>query len=317
MIHRFLHNKKDLKKIGFYAIKSFEQIKTLKIEDTFNEVAFGWASLQALENGEIVFSMTDSQSDYKIPSGFAEPLQLVEKAHANKTLMITEYRASLIYPFLENKSYWQTAIKDIVKSLEYHGFTGVLMDFENIRNREQGYRKMYLEFLIELKQELHLKNYSLSVAVQPNNVIGYYDGYDYKGISEVAHEIILMAYDYYDRNNKSTPSDHAPIHKVKEALGNLIAEGVNKDKIILGLQVAGATQWIFSKSNDTIYPSDKIYTPAMSGVYSRLSISDNEGKISFNPNTMTPSFEYRVIDNNEIKDVVIKYEDKRSIESKI
>ncbi|MBU5675242.1 S-layer homology domain-containing protein [Alkaliphilus sp. MSJ-5] len=317
ILHRFLHNKKDLKKLGFYAVKSFEQIKELEIEDTFNDIAFGWGSLEALKNGDIIFSMADSKSDYKRPSGFEEPLHLVEKAGVNRILMITEARTSLIYPFLENKTFWQAAITEIVESLRYHNFTGVLIDFENIRNREQGYRQLYLEFLIELNKELKSNNYSLSVAVQPNNVVGYYDGYDYSGISEVADEIILMAYDYYDRNNTTTPTDHAPIYKVKEALENLITEGVNPEKIILGLQVAGATQWIFRKSNSTIYPSDQIHTPAMSSVYNRLNSSDIKGKVNFNPNTMTPSFEYNVIDNAESKDIIIKYENRESIESKI
>lgn len=317
ILHRFLHSKKDLKKIGFYSIRSFDQIKAMDLKNTFHEIAFGWASLEKSEDGSIGFSMSDSSSDYRKPIGFEEPLELVDKQGIKRTLMITEHRTSLIYPFLENKNNWQNAIENILIFLDEHGFAGVLIDFENIRNTEFGYKKLYLEFLAELKKSLDLKKYTLSVAVQPNNVIGYYDGYDYVGISKITDEIILMAYDYYDRNDRLTPTDHAPIYKVKEALENLITEGVDPDKIILGLQVAGATQWIFNKSNGVASPSDQIYTPTMSSVYNRLHISREYGTIKLDPNTMTPSFSYSIVEDGKDQESIIKYENKESIESKI
>ncbi|MCC5909962.1 MAG: S-layer homology domain-containing protein [Clostridiaceae bacterium] len=313
MIYRFLHNKTELKQSGYYAIDSFKQMQTLDMEELFHEVVFGWSSLEELDGGTIVFSMEDRNSDYRKPRGYEKALELIDQQNIDRKLMLTEHRRSLIYSLLENPADQEKVIEDIVVALMEYNFSGIVMDLETIRDTEKGYKSLYVEFLRSLKQQLDIHNYSLTVAVHPNNVIGYYDGYDYRAIGEIADEVNIMTHDYHDKNNQHILTDHAPIGKVQEALANLIEEGVPREKIILGLQVAAGTQWVKSEGEEGTEIA--FYTPAMRTVYNTL--EQREGHKAFDYKTMTPSFSFELIDNGVSQKRIIKYEDEKSLESKI
>lgn len=309
--YNMLKEKKELKQIGYYALQSFTQANTLPLERIFDEIVFGWSTLEELEDGRIVFSM-DSPREYRRPVGYEDALKLIDDKNLDKKLMLTETRRPIINALLENKGYQQQVIQDIVKSLKDHGFTGIVMDLENIRDLEKGYRALYVAFLRDLKEGLSKENYTLTVTVQPNNVIGYYDGYDYKGIAEVADEINLMAHDYHERDNFHILTDHAPLPMVKEALEKLLGEGIDPEKVILGLQVAAGTQWVTKVEEKE---STSFYTPTMTSIYK--AIAEREGEKGFDLRSMTPTFQYKIIEGNKESRRLIRYEDRRSIESKL
>lgn len=312
MIYGVLQQKKDLKQIGYYAIQSSAQANALSLEKVFDEVVFGWSALDELEDGTIIFSM-NSSSEYRRPVGYEEALTLVDNAKLDKKLMVTETRTSLIYPLLEDERNQQQMIQDMIKSLKEHGFTGIVMDLENIRDLEKGYRGLYVAFLKELKENLKSENYTLTVTVQPNNVIGYYDGYDYKAISEIADEINIMTHDYHERRNFNVLTDHAPFPLVKDALVKLLNEGVDPDKIILGLQVVAGTQWVTTVKEED--KSREFFTPSMTSVY--RAITEREGEKSFDFASMTPNFQYSLVEGDIEKQQLIRYEDRKSVESKL
>ncbi|ABR49805.1 glycoside hydrolase, family 18 [Alkaliphilus metalliredigens QYMF] len=314
LLYKFLQNKTELKQISYYAIDSFKQIEDTKV---FDEIVFGWSSLKKASNGNIVFSMDNEKSDYKLPRGHESALKKVDDFNVNKKLMLTENDRELIYPLLENKSYQNKVIKDIVEALGTYGFTGIVMDLESIRDTEKGYRQHYVSFLKELKKALEPEGYELTVAVHPNNVSGFYDGYDYKGIAEVADEINLMAHDYHESNNQNMLTDHAPFDRVHEALGNLIDSGVPRDKIILGLQVVAGTQWITENRNGL--PFREFRSPAMGIIYESLSTYQNHDSFSsgISVETLTPYYRYTLNENGQESRRLVRYEDQKSIESKI
>lgn len=152
-------------------------------------------------------------------------------------------------------------------------FEGVVLDFEGFRDtfdndnypieKRSGLDKKYNKFIRQLKESLGDKK--LIVCVHPSNVEGYFNGYDYEYISNIADYIILMAYNYYDANKlqnntedinniiKSTKeniyetvnrTETQPYDKVRQSVKDLINQyNVNKDKLILGLDIAGM-KWI-------------------------------------------------------------------------
>lgn len=312
MIYRVLQQKTDLKQVGYYAIQSSAQANAIPLEKIFDEIIFGWSSLDQLEDGTIIFSM-NSTSEYRRPIGYEQALDLVDNKNLDRKLMLTETRTSLIYSLLENKQYQRQVIDDIVKSLKEYGFTGIVMDLENIRNQNQGYRSLYVEFLEELKKGLKAENYTLTVTVQPNNVVGYYDGYDFKRISEIADEINIMAHDYHEKTNLNILTDHAPLPLVQEALVRLLEAGVDPEKVILGLQVAAGTQWVTTVKEAE--NTREFFTPAMGSVY--RAVTEREGEKSFDFSSMTPAFQYRLIEEGIESQRFIRYEDKKSMESKL
>lgn len=310
MVYRFLCKKKHLKKVGYYAIDSFQQVEKANL---FDEIIFGWGSLDKFQDGTIIFSTDNLKSDYHMPVGYEQALNIVEGKNVDRKFMVTETRTDLIYTFLENEKYQKYAIEDIISVLREHNFSGIVVDFENIRNGQKGYRSLYVKFLENLKEEIQINGFTLSVTVQPNNVLGFYDGYDYKQISRIADELILMGHDYHEPKNMDILTDHAPIQKVKEALSNLIQEGVSREKIILGIQVAAGTQWITTSSDEQ--QSTSFYTPSMTAIYNAL--RTRQGEKGFDYLTMTPYFSYTTVDKGKNIRRIIKYENEKSVRSKI
>ena len=305
IIYRLIGLKESPKKIGFYAIDSYKQVDSIQY---FDEVIFGWSALTIDAGGNSIFTLNSSESRHRLPSAYQEALIKAKEASVQAKLMVTEARTSVIYPLLEDKIMQQVFINQALSALRDLEMSGLVMDLENLRNTDKGYREMYVGFLRDLKEALDKEQLTLSVAVQPDNVVGFYDGFDFIQIAEIAEEVILMAHDYYDRNTLSYATDHAPIQKVKGAIVSLLEKGVDKERLILGLQIAGATQ-VRSVGNE----GNKLYTPTMSTVYDAL-ITRN-GVVSFDYISMTPSFTYV----DEVEDIkgTIKYENQISINSKI
>lgn len=304
MLVRFLDQKTKLKETAFYAIDSYKQ---MEYTEYFNETIFGWSALELGEDGKIKFTMNSKESRHRLPQDYTEPLEFAKEKNVDQKLMLTDTRTHLIYPLLEDKENQGEVINSVVNSLQQYGFTGIVMDLENIRNGEKGYQSAYTSFLKDLKVALTPYGYTLSVAVQPKNVIGYFDGYDYEGIGNFADEIILMAHDYHDSKDTTILTDHAPFIRVHGALKVMLDEGVDPNKIILGLQMAGGTQ-----IRQTVYGSRSFYTPPFSSIYRAL--DEKEGVVTFDYITMTPNFYYKDPDQNENW---IKYENQKSIQSKL
>ncbi len=303
MITRLLGQANPLKQIGFYAIDSYKQLNTMAY---FDEVAFGWSTLTKTEDGKITLTLQSKESSHRLPNGYQEPMEFALQSEAKRTLMLTEARTDLIYPLLTDKAAQEALIEAIVNTLKEYEFSGIVMDLENIRNTEKEYSKAYSSLLADLKEALRPYGYQLTVAVQPRNVAGYYDGYDFQAIGKAADEVVLMAHDYYDRRSTLKLTDHAPLPKVQEALVDIL-ELVPKEKVILGLQVAGGTQFRINDQGVTLY------TPTMTGIYG--SLASKVGSRAFDYQTMTPTFQYSDSITGQVN--TIRFEDYNSLNSKI
>lgn len=304
MVNRLIDKARPLKSTGIYAISSYHQMETMGY---FDEIAFGWSSLTQGEKGGVVLSLSSNESSHRIPQGYEIPLEHAQGVKAASTLMITEARREIINQLLDSPQDQQQFVTDVVNTLKEYGFTGVLMDLENLREGNQGYGQKYVALLKLLKEALTPYGYQLTVAVQPRNVVGYFDGYDYRGIGAVADEVLFMAYDYYDRNSVHKATDHAPFDQVMAGLQDLLTE-VPKEKVLLGLQIAGGTQVRVNPQG-----AGTLYTPLMTGIYQAL--TQRQGVRGFDYRTMTPYFQYTDQVTQEKNE--IRFEDAQSLQAKL
>ncbi len=215
IIYRLIGLRDTGKTIGFYAIDSYKQVDTIRY---FDEVVFGWSALTVDAEGRTVLTLNSADSKHRLPTAYQEPLDKARENGVAAKLMVTEARTAVIYPLLESKDMQQAFITEAIKAVKDLGMSGLVMDLENIRDTEKGYRALYVSFLKDIQSSLAAESLTLSVAVQPDNVVGYYDGFDFKEIAKLTEDVILMAHDYHDRNTLAYVTDHAPIRKVHGAI---------------------------------------------------------------------------------------------------
>lgn len=97
-------------------------------------------------------------------------------------------------------------LKEVTISYQTIGknpYSGVTIDFEGLRSSQKA---DFTAFLTDLSAALAAMDKTLYVCVSPVLASGsYYDGYDYEAIGKLADKVILMAYDYEDRDMSSCP----------------------------------------------------------------------------------------------------------------
>lgn len=266
-----------------------------------NHMYFQWARVVPDEKGTITFtnrylsriSSYDNWSEFGVPgnsvNGYVNKKDYKKKNPQGKAFLSVFFSAvsygngrhSAIELLNMTADEWnQYIISPLVAMVNGHyngvedkdlAFDGVVLDFEGIRDSYEGYgtysaeqrtglKNKYVNFLSHLKAALGDKE--LIVVVSPTNVPGYFDGYDYKAISEVVDYIFLMAYDYYHYNKYDgtikelqgkirsvSRYETQPYTLVSEAVDKAINQyGVAPQKIILGLDLHG-TKWIKVNTN--------------------------------------------------------------------
>lgn len=282
----------NLDAIGFYAIKSYNNIDKL---DLLTSVIFGWSHLEYTDLGKASLNLTSTE--YSFPLGWENVLTIANEQQINKELMIfADNTSSLISRFLNDAPAQEAFILSLKETLldPKYEFTGVCIDFEGLK--EVTDQALYLSFLQELKSSIG--NLSLSVTVPP---IDYYKGYDLKGIGEVADQVIVMAYDYTHKDSK-LPS--APLPLVNDAITTAL-QFIPNDKIVLGISKQ-ANQWIESPDGGIT-----LLNPSIDLVEDRKTKKDSVIQFSY------PYFLTNIQYMNQGSKNSIWYEDSQSIEQKI
>ncbi|RKD32583.1 S-layer homology domain-containing protein [Thermohalobacter berrensis] len=298
VLNRLLKILNPLEVSAFYAIKSYGQADKIR---NLDQVVFGWSSITEDNNGNVKFTFQDSSSVYRLPEGYEEVIYNKYNNKTEKLLMVFENNTKLLNKLLNDN--YREVVEDISEVVKEYNFDGITIDFEGIRDREYN-KENFINFLDMLDKEL--KDKKLSVAVPPRNVNNYYDGYDFKRIGLIADEVILMAYDYQDKDFLSAT---APMDKIVEAIRDALIE-IPKEKLVLGLQVVEGVQWRYRKENNE---ADKplYYQPSIDKVYK--SLKEKNGNVEFNYSFMMPVFVY---EDEQEKNIII-YENESSVKSKI
>ncbi|GIP31623.1 S-layer homology domain-containing protein [Paenibacillus sp. J2TS4] len=293
IIHRLadrLQADHSLTLTGFYAIRSYSNINKLAGLD---QAVFGWSHLDYSAEGTA--RLNTESSEYRIPEGWQAAIDTADQNQVAKQLMVFYNNGPQLAQFLQD----QPAIKSFYDSVlavlndPQYGFTGISIDFEGLLQEES--REPFTRFLQGLEQRLG--SYALQVAVPPTY---YYAGYDLDEIGRIADSVVLMAYDYTDRNSR-LPSAPLPLvsDTVREALQSIPAE-----KLILGISKQ-ANQWVVGPSGT------EYYSPSIDRVEERMQQPDVQAKLS------KPYFLKQLLYSDENGDHELWYEDTDSIEAKI
>lgn len=317
---------KQMKELhGCYAISSSSQSQLMNQMDS---VSFGWSRL-TLDNGQAVLNTTSKDNnEFRVPSGFTEPVALARASGATAQLMVYADNASvteagpLLTAVLTDSARRTQAVEAIVSQVnqtvkdgENVSFDGVVIDFEAMKGEEL--KMAFNTFLSELKSQLGTK--SLYVTVHPmRDDQAYYDAYDYRTIGQLADKVILMASDYYAKSLTQAEMDMgytmtplSPLGEVYYGLKKMTdpATGV-QDTSKIWLQVAmDSVQW---KLVDGKVINQTPYHPTYDAIAARLAmgVEDFYPNYSYNPYA-------RYHDDSDNTDNVLWYEDSRSIKAKM
>jgi len=220
---------KKMYTLGFYAISSFSDAATIP---GFNTISFGWSRID--ENGKF----TMQGRDFRLPSsaGDITPDILVQgAAEANTTPYLMVYSSDAkgeLTKIIEDQTYREQAIADMVKAAMDYQFQGIMLDFEGLglTTDKELTRSSFNAFVKELAVATKAANLKLSLALHPLN--SSYKGYDYKTLGQIADELVIMAYNYEGGSSKKPE----PANKVDEAI-TLALKETDKSKLILGLNM--------------------------------------------------------------------------------
>lgn len=315
--------------LSYYAINSYGQAE---YSSELTEIAHGWSRLEfSADQSSIVLNTTSSNNnEYRIPTGYKDALDATEHENLSRYLMVfvkeeNIYDADLKKSIplaeyiLKNDALQKKTIAEIQKVLSQQSyFTGVLIDFENLRGETSA--SNFNKFLDQLKETLKPGEYKIATAVHPAraNGMAYYDGYDFKHIGDVSDLVILMAHDYYakrltesEMNSGLTITPLTPINEVYYAIEAILDPETGLDqsqKVLLQLSMDTA-QW---KVIDGKIINATPYRPTYGALLSRI----EEGAITeYSSRYHSPS----IIFKNEIDNTrnIVWYENQRSIQAKI
>ena len=307
---------------GFYAFSSYSQKDMASKMDT---VSFGWSRMEySDEDGVLVNTTTQNDNEWNIPEGYTDIVEYLKDNNVETNLNVymsasESDDAETILSRAENRTAAVNAIIEELtvdyKQLGYNPYSGVTIDFENLRGSEM--RQNFTSFLTELNEELDSIGKSLYVAVQPPMRSGaYFDGYDFKAIGEVCDKIIVMAYDYYAKAITSdvmesgfTTTPVTPFDEVYYALKVITDENTgvaDKSKVVLGLSMSNVGWTVVD--GVIVNSTGKTYT------YEEIADMINNGaEVKYSDKYKNP---YIVYDDGEEKQI-IWYEDETSVKDKI
>lgn len=317
---------KTLKELhGCYAISSSSQSQLIGQMDS---VSFGWSRL-TLDNGQAVLNTTSKDNnEFRVPSGFTEPVALAKANGASVQLMVYADNATmtesgpLLTAVLTDDALRAQTIQAIVSQVnqtakdgESVSFDGVVIDFEAMKG--DTLKQSFNTFLRELKSQLGTKK--LYVTVHPmRDDQAYYDAYDYRTIGQIADKVILMVSDYYAKSLTQAEMDMgytmtplSPLNEVYYGLKKITDPAVGvEDTSKIWLQVAmDSVQW---KLKDGKVINQTPYHPTYDAISARLAmgVEDFYPNYSYNPYA-------RYHDDSDNTDNVLWYEDARSIQAKL
>ena len=307
---------------GFYAFSSYSQKDMASKMDT---VSFGWSRMEySDEDGVVVNTTTQNDNEWNVPEGYTDIVEYLKDNNVETNLNVymsasESDDAETILSSAENRTAAVNAIIEELtvdyKQLGYNPYSGVTIDFENLRGSEM--RQNFTSFLTELNEELDSIGKSLYVAVQPPMRSGaYFDGYDFKAIGEVCDKIIFMAYDYYAKTITSdvmesgfTTTPVTPFDEVYYALKVITDENTgvaDKSKVVLGLSMSNVGWTVVD--GEIVNSTGKTYT------YEEIADMINNGaEVKYSDKYKNP---YIVYDDGEEKQI-IWYEDETSVKDKI
>ena len=335
------HNSKIEELHAFYAIKSYEQAGMMR---DLNSVSFGWSRLEYDEGGDgfTVAIDQNGKSDFFIPSGYSEPMNIAKLKNLPMQLNIfasnetkiknpaTGEQIGMIEYLLTDAEAQEEVIKQMIQLVNGTqvenstiSFDGIVVDFENLKGEKL--KQLYSDFLLKLKAQLVSDSKKLYVAVHPQRGNGqeYYDGYDYRAIGEIADRVILMAHDYnavsLTESEMAIGYNDTPLTPISEIYYALKAVADKETGVAdlskIWLQLSFDTvQW---KMVEGKVINQKAFRPSYTQLWDRMTKNEpgSELSIKYSDRLQNPWLTY--YNSSDSTNNIIWYEDSRSVNAKI
>ena len=305
---------------GFYAFSSYSQIALTAGMDA---VSVGWARMELdPASGPWLNSTSSNNNDWVMPAdptpatsyweGRSIPYNLNVYASDGDSITLSDgSTVSTVDGVVGDPARRAQAVSALVSAAA--DYAGITIDFEALKGADT--RASFVTFLTELRAALPADK-SLYVCVQPDT---WYDGWDYRGIGEVADKVILMAHDYQWPSvpesyvgTTNTYSPVTPFDSVYEALRDLTDPDTGvADRSKLALAISFGTAGFRVDENGVLLETT-IYHPAMSTLAARLNQSDTV--VTYDTASRNPYALYTTEDGSRYK---IWYENEQSVTDKI
>lgn len=209
----------------------------------------------------------------------------------------------------------------VAAAIEKYNLDGVNVDIEGIG---AAYRDAHTDFIKLLRQHIpNNKEVSVAVAANPNGwTAGWHGFYDYKGLSEYADYLMIMAYDESWDSPDSPIGPVASISFSERSIQYAIKQGVPKDKIVYGLPFYGRI-W---KLDGPTAEGRRLTGWGVSSTRVDPVVKKFNGKILFDEKTQSsyatftiPKGEHHLIGSTKLTEgnYVIWYENERSLKAKL
>ncbi len=242
---------KKMTVVGYYglgsgATSSWEDLFTTKYPETavgntglISDLALAWYTLDSQYN----LVSNDTVSGWKKPEGSSWTYVIDAASKYNMstemTILSTDDTNQSLYSLLKDSATVEKVTDSIVN--EASAYKGVNLDFEGLGLNEssselQAVKDSYTAFVKKLSDKLKAKGLNLTLTLPAIN--SWYKGYDYAALGKIADRIIIMAYDYNDSANRTSPE---PVNKVMEAVEKAKAL-VSADKLVLGINADHETE---------------------------------------------------------------------------
>lgn len=236
-----------------------------------------------------------------------------------------------VVPFLSNHWNADAGIKglenskklanDIAAAIKKYDLDGVNVDIEGVGSK---YKDAHTNFIKLLRQYIpENKEVSVAVAANPNGwKTGWHGFYDYKGLSEHADYLMIMAYD------ESWESPDSPIGPVasysfsEKSILYAINQGVPKNKIVYGLPFYGRIWKLDGSTSDgKSITGLGLSTPRVEDLiktFSAKELFDEKFQTAYATFTI-PGGEHFYLGNTKLTqgDYIVWYENERSLKAKL
>ncbi|MCM1101448.1 MAG: glycosyl hydrolase family 18 protein [Clostridium sp.] len=215
------------------------------------------------------------------------------------------FNNNLIHSVVNNPSYAENLIQNLLTLMERKGYRGVDIDFEYILSED---RDAFTEFVRRVAEAMREAGYHTSVALAPKTSADQrgllYEGKDYGAIGEIADHVLLMTYEW--GYTYGPPMAVAPLNQVRRVVEYALTE-IPASKIDLGIPNYGY---------DWPLPYERGATKARTiGNVEAVRIAVAQGAaISFDALAQSPYFRYTDAESGVEHEVW--FEDVRSLQAK-
>jgi peptidoglycan-N-acetylglucosamine deacetylase len=191
------------------------------------------------------------------------------------------FRGDVVHRIINDPKKRERLIDDLIGVLQKNGFAGVNIDFEELREKNNG---TLVSFQKELYKKLRSQGFLVTQSVAPFN-----DDYNLTELATYNDYIFLMAYDQYSESTAPGPICH---QKWIEAAVDQAAKKIPAQKLILAVAGYGYN-WKTNKQGRAVSAKVVTYQQALNLATSY------EAEIDFNNDSYNLDFSYTDDDNSD------------------